>query len=234
MCGRFVVARASAELAAELDIAVLGDDLPAPSFNIAPTSRVPLVVQAPADAPQRRLEAALWGLVPGWAKDARAAARAFNARSETAAEKPTFRTAVKKRRGVIPADGYYEWHTTTAGKQPYFVHPAGPEPLLFAALYDWWRDPDGGWLLSASILTRASAGAHLAWLHERTPVFVARNDMHEWLDPATAGSAEMVAEFAQRSLAVADTLDLHPVDRRVGSVRENDPQLIAPLGDPPA
>jgi putative SOS response-associated peptidase YedK len=232
MCGRFVVARATGELTAELDIERVSDDAPGISYNVAPTTRIRVVVDAPADEPVRRLEAAKWGLVPSWAKDESVAVRAFNARSETAASKPTFRAAVKQRRGVIPVDGYYEWHKRADGsKQPYYVHPQGEGSLLLAALYEWWKRPDAAegedaWLLSATILTRASATDNLQWLHDRTPVFLDRGDVDEWLDPAVAGNGELVTAFADRALAVSETLQLRPVGKRVGNVRENDEHLI--------
>lgn len=239
MCGRFVVAKASSELAVKLEIDRV-TDAPFPhSYNVAPTTPVPVIVQAPAPsdeideygtAPIRRLEVAKWGLVPGWAKDATVGVRAFNARSETAAVKPTFRAAVKRRRAIIPASGYYEWQQDAAGnKQPYYVHPATDSTLCFAGLYEWWQAPDGEWLLSTTILTREAPAGRMRELHHRIPVFCAREDFDEWLDPATVGTADLVADIAQRSLALTDALTLHPVDRRVGNVREQGPQLIEPV-----
>lgn len=239
MCGRFVVARASAQLAAELDVDRVTDAPLRESYNVAPTTSIPIVVEASApddererwgDAPIRRLEAARWGLVPGWAKDASVGVRAINARSETAAVKPTFRAAVKRRRAVVPADGYYEWRKLAGGaKQPYYLHPADGAPLLFAGLYEWWRSPADEWLLSATILTRDAPAGPLAELHDRIPVMLDRGDVDEWLDPATVGDAGMLGDFAGRGAAVAERLAMHPVDRRVGNVRENDPALIEPV-----
>lgn len=237
MCGRFVVARASADLIADYDVDEAGDDLPGPSWNIAPTTRIPILVDAvPRDAPEgsdavRRLEGAKWGLVPTWAKDVSVGVRAFNARSETAASKPTFRAAVKARRAVVPATGYYEWRTgPDTQKQPFFIHPASGD-LLMAALYEWWRDPadaESPWLLSATILTRAASG-ELAGIHDRMPVFLARERIDEWLDPSTTGDDGLVHAVAERGADVAESLVADAVDRRVGNVRENDPGLIDPL-----
>ncbi|MFD2675465.1 SOS response-associated peptidase [Gulosibacter bifidus] len=245
MCGRFVVAKASSDLAVEFDIDRVSDTEFTPSYNIAPTTSVPVIVQAPAPAeevdtygpgPIRRLEVAKWGLVPGWARDASVASRAFNARSETAAVKPTFRAAVKRRRAVIPASGYYEWQTGADGtKQPYYVHPAeggADASLCFAGLYEWWQNPEGEWLLSTTILTREAPAGRMRELHHRIPVFCTAADIDEWCDPALAGSAELVADFAERSLALTDSLALRAVDRRVGNVRERGPELIAPMADP--
>lgn len=239
MCGRFVVAKSSSELAVELDIdRVTNEPLPH-SYNIAPTTPIPVVVHAPAppeevdeygSAPIRRLEVAKWGLVPAWASDASVAARAFNARSETAAVKPTFRAAVKRRRAVIPASGYYEWQRNSDGsKQPYYVHPNADHSLCFAGLYEWWQHPDGDWLLSATILTREAPEGRMRELHQRIPVFCEIADIDEWCDPQTLGSAEMIADFAERSLQITESLTLHPVDARVGNVRESGASLIDPI-----
>lgn len=236
MCGRFVVAKASSELAVELDIDRVSDDPFPQSYNIAPTTAVPVVVHAPAPeaevdefgtAPIRRLEVAKWGLIPPWAQDASVAVRAFNARSETAAVKPTFRAAVRRRRAVIPASGYYEWQRGADGtKQPYYVHPATDRALCFAGLYEWWQSPEGEWVLSATILTRDAPAGRMRELHDRIPVFCAADDIAEWCDPSIEGSNELVAEFAGRSLRLTDELALHPVDRRVGNVRARGPELI--------
>ena len=127
MCGRFVVARASAELAAELDADIVTEH-PAPvSYNIAPTTQIPVAIDTMADdgTRHRRLESAKWGLVPSWVKDETVAVRAFNARSESAAAKPIFRDSVRKRRAAIPADGYYEWRTAADGSTQW-LNPAHP------------------------------------------------------------------------------------------------------------
>ena len=244
MCGRFVVARASAELAAELDVDRVSDEELRPSYNVAPTTRIPIVVEAKAPdveaeqwgaEPIRRLELAKWGLVPTWAKDESVGVRAFNARSETAAVKPTFRAAVKRRRAAIPVDGYYEWRKLPGGAtQPYFVHLDGAvvgegAPLLLAGLYEWWRSPADEWLLSATILTRESMPGPLAELHDRVPVFLDRDDLGEWLDPANLGDAALLGDFAGRAALVAERLAMHPVARRVGNVRENDDALVEPV-----
>lgn len=250
MCGRFVVARASADLIADYGVDLAGDDLPEPSWNIAPTTRIPVLIDtaprasgtddsdaaADGDAASpgtvaRRLEGARWGLVPTWAKDISVGVRSFNARSETAASKPTFRTAVAKRRAIVPTTGYYEWHTGPDGaKQPHFIHVESGD-LLMAGLYEWWRDPaapDAPWLLSASILTREAVG-ELATIHHRMPVFVDRDRMDEWLDPEVKGDDGLVSSFAEHGAEVASHLAHHPVDRAVGNVRNNGPELIEPI-----
>lgn len=258
MCGRFVVARASSELIADYGVTDPGDDLPEPSWNIAPTTRIPVLIDSPPRASGsaradgdidehddangdrqpamgriRRLEGAKWGLVPAWAKDESVGVRSFNARSETAASKPTFRTAVAKRRAVVPATGYYEWRKAPDGtKQPFFIHRSEGD-LLLAGLYEWWRAPGDAaapWLLSATILTRAATG-ELATIHDRMPVFLERDRLDEWLDPATTGDDGLVHSIAEQGGRIAHALEFYAVDRRVGNVRNDDPSLMAPAAE---
>jgi putative SOS response-associated peptidase YedK len=210
------MSRASSDLVALFDVDVTGDTLPEPSWNIAPTAAVSLLVDAAPrgdDAggpPVRRLASARWGLIPSWADDPAVGARAFNARIETAAEKPTFRDAVVSRRAVVPASGYYEWAVGDDGtKSPFYVHLPDDELMLFAALYEWWRDPRAGrddparWVLSTSILTRPSH-AGLADLHERMPVFVGAELMEDWLDPDTEGDDDLLQGVSGESLQHAE------------------------------
>ncbi|WP_374945333.1 SOS response-associated peptidase [Agreia sp.] len=245
MCGRFVVSRASSELVALFDVDVEGDNLPDPSWNAAPTQRVPVIIDAvnrdaatDPDAPAvlRRLESARWGLVPGFATEPKASAPLFNARIETAAEKPAFREAVIARRAAIPASGYYEWLVAPDGsKTPQYVSAGDDEPILFAGLYEWWRNPTASaddparWLLSTTILTRAGAGP-LASVHERMPVFLEPGLMEDWLDPRTIGDARLLAEISLAAEELADDLVFHTVGAAVGTVGNNSPELVLPIG----
>lgn len=217
------MSRASSDLVALFDVDVMGDTLPEPSWNIAPTSPVSLLVDAAPrgdDAggpPVRRLASARWGLIPSWARDPAVGAKAFNARIETASEKPTFRDAVASRRGVVPASGYYEWVASSDGtKKPVYIHLPDDELMLFAALYEWWRDPRAAsddparWVLSTSILTR-SAHASLAEVHERMPVFVGAELMEDWLDPETEGDDALLRGISGESLQHAERALYRPV-----------------------
>jgi len=240
MCGRFVVAGATADLVAMFDVDRVADDLPAPSFNIAPTDRISIVLDtvpkdaAEFDEPTRRLEAARWGLVPPWAKDPKVGVTAFNARVETAAEKSHFSNAVKKRRAVVPATGYYEWKTVDGVKTPQFIYLPDGEPFVFAALYEWWRNPEAAadspdkWLLSSSVLTREATG-RLAGIHDRMPVFLSPELIDEWLDPHTEGGTELLDEVSYGGVEVEERVQFHEVDRAVGNVRNNTPSLIEPV-----
>ncbi|MGV8882227.1 MAG: SOS response-associated peptidase [Rhodoglobus sp.] len=240
MCGRFVVAGASSDLVALFDVDLVGENLPGPSWNIAPTDPVAIVLDAlpkgdDGDAePVRRLEAARWGLIPSWAKEPRVGVTAFNARIETASEKPHFKAAVERRRALIPANGYYEWHTVDGEKTPYFVTLPDSELMMFAGLYEWWRDPEKPadsaerWVLSTTILTRDSSG-ELAGIHDRMPVFLAPELVESWLDPHEEGSLELLEATSEGAIEQAERMEFYPVGREVGNVRNNGPELAQPL-----
>lgn len=234
MCGRFVVSRVASELIDDLDVDQVADDLPAPSYNIAPTDRVAIILDSvKTEPPTRRLEVARWGLVPGWAKDVSIGVRAFNARSEELESKPMFRNALEKRRAVVPASGYYEWKATPEGKTPHFIHPEDGEPLFMAGLYEWWRDParadddPARWVLSFTILTRDSIG-YLGSIHDRMPLFVDQPHADAWLDPTTDNVRDVLDAAIDAAPSVAETLADHVVDKAVGNVRNNGPELILP------
>lgn len=210
------------------------DELPPPSFNVAPTDPVAIVLDsAKSEPPTRRLEVARWGLVPAWSKDPSAGARAINARSEQVEDKPMFRQALIKRRAVIPASGYYEWHTDAGVKTPYYIRPRGGETLLFAGLYEWWKDPAKAdddasrWMLSFTIMTRASVG-ELGSIHDRMPLFIDEDHADVWLDPTTENVGDLLDATIDAAPLLAETLEMYPVDRAVGNVRNNTPELIKP------
>lgn len=236
MCGRFVVANVASELVGVLRVDLIADELPPPSYNIAPTDPVAIVLDSSkSEPPTRRLEVARWGLVPSWAKDPSIGVRAFNARSEEVEDKPMFRQALIKRRAVIPASGYYEWHTDAGVKTPYFIRPAGDEPLLFAGLYEWWKDPGKPeddptrWMLSCTIMTRAAVG-ELGSIHDRMPLFIDADHADVWLDPTTENVGDLLDATIDAAPLLVDTLEMYPVGSAVGNVRNNTPELIAPVG----
>ena len=229
MCGRFVVANVGSELVSELGIDLMSDDLPQPSFNIAPTALAAIVLDsAKTDPPTRRLESARWGLVPGWAKDLSIGSRAFNARAEELEEKKMFAPALAKRRAVIPATGYYEWKVTDDGKVPLFIHPEGGEPMLFAGLYEWWRSPENQWILSFTILTQEAVGG-LGSVHHRMPVFLDPDHADAWLDTDLDEPRDMLDAAMADAPRVAESFAWHPVGSAVGNVRNDSPELIQPV-----
>jgi putative SOS response-associated peptidase YedK len=237
MCGRFVVANVGSELVGVLRVDVEADDLPAPSYNIAPTSQVAIVLDsAKTEPPTRRLEPARWGLVPAWAKDPTIGSKAFNARAEDVEDKPMFRNALVKRRAVVPTSGYYEWKTTGAGKVPHYIHPAHDQPLFFAGLYEWWRNPaladddPNRWMLSFTILTRDSIG-DLGSIHDRMPLFLDADFADAWLDPTVENVGDILDAAIDAAPALADTLENHVVSKAVGNVRNDSPDLIERVDD---
>ncbi|WP_292826367.1 SOS response-associated peptidase [Microbacterium sp.] len=235
MCGRFVVARVGSELVGALRVDLESDDLPAPSYNVAPTSLVAIVLDSTkTEPPTRRLETARWGLVPAWAKDPSIGSRAFNARSEELEDKPMFRTSLEKRRAVVPASGYYEWKQVDGAKIPHYIHPADGSPLFMAGLYEWWKNPALAdddpvrWMLSFTILTRDSIGP-LGSNHDRMPLFLDPDHADAWLDPTTDNVRDVLDAAIDAAPAVAETLDVYAVSRAVGNVRNNSPELIEPV-----
>ncbi|MCR2785547.1 MULTISPECIES: SOS response-associated peptidase [unclassified Microbacterium] len=238
MCGRFVVANVASELVGVLRVDVEGDVLPQPSYNIAPTARAAIVLDSAKTEPAtRRLESARWGLVPGWAKDPSVGVRAFNARAEELEDKPMFRNALIKRRAVVPASGYYEWKQVDGGKVPHYIHPADDQPMFFAGLYEWWKDPQKAdddperWLLSFTILTRESIG-RLGSIHDRMPLFIDGDFADAWLDTDTDDHnvRDLLDAAIDAAPALADTLEDHVVSAAVGNVRNDSPDLIEPVG----
>jgi len=231
MCGRYVVATPPQQLALDFD-AVLNLEQYAPDYNVAPTKPVPAVLVRDQG---RVLTTLRWGLVPFWAKDPSIGAKMINARIETAAEKPAFRQSFARRRCLLPADGYYEWHAAAPPpgeakakprKQPYYIHSAEGGPLAFAGLFERWRDAEGNELWSASILTGAAAEPY-AWIHDRMPLTVPRSGWEAWLDPALTDPHE-----ARGLLDLAPRWISEPVSDRVNSVRNNGPELVEAVSNP--
>lgn len=226
MCGRYANYLATQDLLDHFSVAEAADDarLLPPSWNVAPMQVASVVTLTPtgegeSPAAERRLIAARWGLVPAWAKDPAMGAKMFNARSETVAEKPSFRSAYAKRRCLVPANGYFEWQKRGDAKQPYFIYPADDGPLAFAGLWETRKDGDAR-TFTFTILTTAARG-DLASIHDRQPVMLAE-DLHEpWLHLATA-PAELDAIIA----APAPALATRAVGRAVGNVRNNGPELV--------
>jgi len=222
MCGRYANFLTEQELIDAFAIATIADDarLLPPNFNMGPMQQGLIIRQRPDG---REAEAAKWGLVPGWAKDPGIGVRAFNARSETIAEKATFKNAFAKRRCVVPANGYFEWQVTDDGKVPQFIHTADGSPLAFAGLTEVWRaSKDDPWLVTFSIVTKAAQG-EMTQIHDREPVMLGSDDVDVWLDPESAQD-DLFAAIAEPGPGLV----WHAVDNRVGNVKNNDEGLIDP------
>lgn len=241
MCGRYASSRRPEELIDEFEVAesYVPEELP-PDWNVAPTKQVYAVVERPAreERPQQRqLRSVRWGLVPSWAKDPAIGNRMINARMETVAEKPAYRRAFASRRCLLPADGYYEWYVTDEldakgrpRKQPFFIAPEDGGVLAMAGLYEFWRDPSaaeehGAWLWTCTVITTA-AEDDLGRIHDRMPLMVPRARWDDWLDPEPRPTDDLLGLLEP---AAPGRLRAHPVSSLVSNVRNNGPELVAPL-----
>ena len=230
MCGRFAQSKMDDALVEEFGItgSVPSSPLPA-SWNITPTKEIYIVRENLANH-SRDLTTASWGLIAPWQKDlvtARASqSRAINARSESVFEKPTFRDAIRKRRCLVPADGYYEWATALGPyppKQPFFISRGDGRSISMAAIWSQWISPSGEKIESVAIITREAVGV-LAPIHSRMPVFMPKDRWDRWLDPAPTEIGELGAlmEYSGPDQG----LTVHAVSTDVNSVSNDGIQLI--------
>lgn len=249
MCGRYASFRAAQALADAFDVAEVTEaaqNLPA-SYNVAPTEDVRIVVDriAPAahedggEERRRELHVARWGLVPPWAKDLSIGSRMFNAREDSLATKRSFAPSLRGRRCLVLAEGYYEWLKEEVPDQskprrtPFYIHRTDAAPLAFAGLYAWWPDPQkaktdpGRWVLSTTIVTTQARGG-LAQIHHREPLVLGEEATSHWLNPHRTDAEDALAALQEPS----PSMSWHEVSARVGSVRNNDPSLIEPAGQP--
>lgn len=254
MCGRYASSVRDAEVVDLLDVDdVVGEELP-PSWNVAPTDDVRVVLERPLrgqdgrgdggrgqggrgddedpPGPSRQLRTARWGLVPSWSKDPSTGARMINARSETLTERSAFRVAASRRRCLVPADGYYEWQAVPGQrrKTPWFLRDGDGALLTFAGVYELWRDrsrPDDDparWLWSVAVVTTAAHDA-LGEIHDRTPLVVPPGARDDWLSTTTTELEEVRALVA--SLPEPHLVP-HVVGPEVGDVRQDGPHLARP------
>ena len=222
MCGRFTLTPPSTDIPSFFDLDL--DDVPllTPRYNIAPTQ--PIATVRLGTEGRRELHEARWGLLPSWAKDRSKASHGINARSETAAEKPTFRAAFRSHRCLIPASGWYEWRAEGGRKQPYAILRRDGGLLAFAGLWEKWGH-DGEVLETAAILT-TSATAAMRPLHDRMPVILPREAWSVWLDPQRRTDEEL----APLLVPFDDGLVFVPVSTYVSNARNQGPGCLEPVG----
>ncbi len=198
-------------------------DAPAPRYNIAPTQDV-LVIRN--DSSQNRAEMMRWGLVPSWAKDPKIGSRMINARSETLAEKPSFRTAYRRRRCLIVADGFYEWKRDGKTRTPMRIMLDSGQLFALAGLWESWKRPDDSWMMSCAIVT-TSANDLVADIHDRMPVILDPDVESVWLDSDlddTAALSELLVPYP------SERMTAYEVSRIVNSAANDVPECIAPIG----
>jgi len=223
VCGRYRLSRRKQIL--EKQFAAVSDDVDwGPRYNIAPTQSVPVIKRSPRSA-GRELSLIRWGLVPSWAKDPSKGAAMINARSETAAIKPAFSDALRFRRCLIPADGFYEWQKVGRAKQPYCFEVKRGELFSFAGLWETWNDPNGKALETCSILT-TTANALTAPVHDRMPVILDPQGYDLWLDPGTTDTAA-ISKFLKPF--DAQLMSCFPVSSRVNQPANDDAECSAPV-----
>jgi len=196
----------------------------APTYNGAPTDNLP-IVRLDRDG-RRSLDLFRWGLIPYWAKDKSIGARCINAIRETVISKPAFRDAFRQRRCLVPADFFYEWKTTPAGKQPYAVGIADGTPMAFAGLWERWREPVAGDVLHSFTIITGPPNELVSPIHNRMPIILPPEAWRLWLGEERTDIEELVDLLRPYP---ADLMRAYPVGKRVGSVRNNDPALLDPL-----
>lgn len=214
MCGRFILS-ADAEAIRE-HFRVAGKFQHQPRYNIAPSQLIPVVAGGPG---KREITLMRWGLIPRWAKDAGAGYKMINARAETIDKKPAFRDSLRRRRCLVPADGFYEWKKTEGGKQPFFLFLPGRTLFAFAGIWDRWMTPKGGEILTCSIIT-VEAGGFMREIHDRMPVILNCCEQYDsWL---LEGSSGLLNPYG-------GPMEARPVSSLVNSPRQEGAELINPM-----
>jgi len=224
MCGRFALATDKKILAMLYGLDLRADFELRPRYNIAPSQKV-LTLRLSPENGEKELTELKWGFVPFWADDPAIGNRMINARAETAAEKPSFRNALKKRRLLVPASGFYEWKSEDGKKQPFFIYRRDEKPFSFAGLWERW-DKGSDPLESFTILT-TEPNSLLSDLHNRMPVIIRAEDYSAWLNP----DAEPI--FLQQMMVPfpSEELTFHPVSKKVNKPSNDHPEIIQDISE---
>lgn len=222
MCGRFSLATDQKTLAETFTAFEIPEEL-GPRYNIAPSQPVAVV----ANNGQNKVEFFQWGLIPSWAKDPQIGNRMINARAETLAEKPSFKTAYKRRRCLVLADGFYEWRKepTSKAKTPMYIRLVSGEPFAFAGLWESWHGAEDSTILSCTIIT-TTPNEFMAEIHNRMPVILPPNAYAAWLDPAERNPDQLQGLLKPYP---AKQMTAYPVSRIVNSPQNDTPDCIIPV-----
>lgn len=220
MCGRYALKTPASELATRFGLDEVVDV--APRYNIAPGTDIPTIRRSPDG--KRVLHLLRWGLVPHWAKDPSIGAKLSNARGETVAEKPTFRDAFKRRRCLVPADGFYEWKAEGKQKQPYYFSLKSGEPFALGGVWESWRAPNGDILRTCCLITTGPNEIMLP-VHDRMPVIVAPGDCETWLTGEPGHALNLVRPYR------TEEMQAWAVSKRVSRSVEEGADLVRPARD---
>jgi putative SOS response-associated peptidase YedK len=221
MCGRFTL-----DIKPELLVELFGlAEIPSilPRYNISPTQQIP-VIRRYGDG-QNHLDFLHWGLIPSWSKDKSIGSKMINARSETVTEKPSFRQAIRYRRCLVPSSGFYEWSTEGKEKRPMYIRLKDGSPMVFAGLWETWKNADGEVIESCSILTTAS-NRLIEPLHNRMPVILSPDEYRTWLDRETTNPAGLVRLFQPYP---SDLMEMWAVSSLVNKVANDSDNLVVPV-----
>jgi len=221
MCGRFALYSSLPEIVEAFQVQAVRFDL-APSYNVAPTQEVAVVVRREEE---NILEKMRWGLIPFWAKDPSIGSRMINARLETLSEKPSFKRPLKNQRCLVVADGFFEWAKIGENKTPMFIRSRSGRPFGVAGLYDVWQSPEGEAVASCTIVT-TQANPFMQPIHARMPLILPQPEEAAWLDPSTPHIADWLAALAPYP---DDELQAYEVSRRVNSPQYNGVECIQPV-----
>jgi putative SOS response-associated peptidase YedK len=223
MCGRYAMISAPETIRARFGYPET-PNFP-PRYNIAPTQPIAIVRLAEG---RRQFALVRWGFIPSWVRNPATVSLMFNARGETAADKPAYRAAMRRRRCLVPADGFYEWRRDGGRKRPYWIYPRGGGPIAFAGLWEVWNGPNGEEMETAAILT-TRANRTLAPLHERMPVVIRPEAFDFWLDP----NVDVASAAALIAPAPDDLLEAREVSGMVNRAANDGPALLASVSEAP-
>ncbi len=220
MCGRFVLTANSDAVQAAFDLSSVPASMQ-PRYNIAPTQPVAVIT----NENPRELTFHKWGLIPSWSKDISSASKMINARSESVAEKPSFRTAFRRRRCIVPADGFYEWQAQDGQKVPQFIHREGLKLFGLAGLWEVWHSPDGDEIRTCTIIT-TEANDFMKTIHNRMPVILDKSDYSTWLSPNEVPLPHLQSLLKPYE---GDDLTAYAVSKMVNRPVVDAPELIQPV-----
>jgi len=223
MCGRYTLTADGKAIQLAFDLDSISDQLQ-PRYNIAPSQAVPIITNENAN----KLTYVKWGLVPSWAKDPSIGYKMINARSETASEKPSFRSAFKRRRCLIPADGFFEWTKQGKKKVPMYIHLEDNALFAFAGLWEAWQSPDGSELQTCTILT-TEPNELIKPLHHRMAVILEKDDYETWLTPGEVPADVLTPLLKPYS---EDQMRVYEVSTLVNSPKNDEPSIIEPFDSP--